>query len=42
MDFNPPMKFAPPMKLSKEMIDAMGGVNSRHYHKVFRKEGEGE
>lgn len=27
-----PKPFAPLMKLSKEMVDCMGGVNSEHYH----------
>lgn len=31
-----PKPFPPPMKLSKEMVDAMGGVTSEHYHE-FRK-----
>ena len=35
LDANPPMKFAPPMKLSKEMIDGMGGINSKNYAKVL-------
>jgi phosphatidylinositol 3-kinase len=26
-----PKPFAPPMKLSKEMVDCMGGINSEHY-----------
>merc|ERR1712013_368991 len=32
-----PKPLPPPMKLSKEMIDAMGGMNSEHYQD-FRKE----
>ncbi|KAI9268862.1 kinase-like domain-containing protein [Phascolomyces articulosus] len=31
-----PKPFPPPMKLCKEMIEAMGGANSRHYNK-FRQ-----
>lgn len=31
-----PKPLPPPMKLSKEMVEAMGGVNSEHYHE-FRK-----
>uniref|UniRef100_H2YNJ1 Phosphatidylinositol 3-kinase catalytic subunit type 3 n=1 Tax=Ciona savignyi TaxID=51511 RepID=H2YNJ1_CIOSA len=31
-----PKPLPPPMKLSKEMVEAMGGVNSDHYHE-FRK-----
>lgn len=31
-----PKPLPPPMKLSKEMVEAMGGVNSDHYH-AFRK-----
>lgn len=31
-----PKPLPPPMKLSKEMVEAMGGVNSEHYHQ-FRK-----
>ncbi|XP_018579245.1 phosphatidylinositol 3-kinase catalytic subunit type 3 isoform X2 [Anoplophora glabripennis] len=31
-----PKPLPPPMKLSKEMVDAMGGVNSEHYQE-FRK-----
>eukprot|EP00026_Physarum_polycephalum_P001639 Phypoly_transcript_01641.p1 GENE.Phypoly_transcript_01641~~Phypoly_transcript_01641.p1 ORF type:complete len:1026 (+),score=163.05 Phypoly_transcript_01641:107-3184(+) len=32
LDENPPMKFAPPMKLCKEMIDMMGGTDCCHYN----------
>lgn len=32
-----PKPLPPPMKLSKEMVEAMGGVNSEHYHE-FRKQ----
>ncbi|XP_051175685.1 phosphatidylinositol 3-kinase catalytic subunit type 3 isoform X2 [Leptopilina boulardi] len=32
-----PKPLPPPMKLSKEMVEAMGGVNSDHYHE-FRKQ----
>lgn len=32
-----PKPLPPPMKLSKEMVDAMGGINSEHYHE-FRKQ----
>merc|ERR1719495_794877 len=32
-----PKPLPPPMKLSKEMVDAMGGMNSEHYQD-FRKE----
>lgn len=31
-----PKPFPPPMKLSREMVEAMGGVNSEHYQQ-FRK-----
>ncbi|XP_045775487.1 phosphatidylinositol 3-kinase catalytic subunit type 3 [Maniola jurtina] len=31
-----PKPLPPPMKLSKEMVEAMGGVHSEHYHE-FRK-----
>lgn len=31
-----PKPLPPPMKLSKEMVEAMGGVNSEHYHQ-FKK-----
>ena len=31
-----PKPFPPPMKLSKEMVEAMGGINSEHYQQ-FRK-----
>lgn len=31
-----PKPFPPPMKLSREMVEAMGGVNSDHYQ-TFRK-----
>ncbi|KAG6452076.1 hypothetical protein O3G_MSEX007452 [Manduca sexta] len=31
-----PKPLPPPMKLSKEMVEAMGGIHSEHYHK-FRK-----
>lgn len=31
-----PKPLPPPMKLSKEMVEAMGGVNSEHYQQ-FRK-----
>ncbi|XP_039299622.1 phosphatidylinositol 3-kinase catalytic subunit type 3 isoform X1 [Nilaparvata lugens] len=31
-----PRPLPPPMKLSKEMVEAMGGVSSEHYHQ-FRK-----
>ncbi|XP_012268882.2 phosphatidylinositol 3-kinase catalytic subunit type 3 [Athalia rosae] len=32
-----PKPLPPPMKLSKEMVEAMGGVGSEHYHE-FRKQ----
>lgn len=32
-----PKPLPPPMKLSKEMVEAMGGVTSEHYHE-FRKQ----
>lgn len=32
-----PKPLPPPMKLSKEMVDAMGGINSDFYHQ-FRKQ----
>lgn len=32
-----PKPMPPPMKLSKEMVEAMGGVNSEHYNE-FRKQ----
>lgn len=32
-----PKPLPPPMKLSKEMVDTMGGINSEHYHE-FRKQ----
>lgn len=32
-----PKPLPPPMKLSKEMVEAMGGMNSEHYHQ-FRKQ----
>lgn len=32
-----PKPMPPPMKLSKEMVDAMGGENSEHYQQ-FRKQ----
>ncbi|KAF9424540.1 hypothetical protein HW555_000351 [Spodoptera exigua] len=32
-----PKPLPPPMKLSKEMVEAMGGVHSEHYHE-FRKQ----
>jgi phosphatidylinositol 3-kinase len=32
-----PKPLPPPMKLSKEMVEAMGGTNSEHYHE-FRKQ----
>lgn len=32
-----PKPLPPPMKLSKEMVEAMGGVNSEYYQK-FRKQ----
>ncbi|XP_050664741.1 phosphatidylinositol 3-kinase catalytic subunit type 3 isoform X2 [Leptidea sinapis] len=32
-----PKPLPPPMKLSKEMVEAMGGVHSEHYHR-FRKQ----
>lgn len=32
-----PKPLPPPMKLSKEMVEAMGGVNSEHYQE-FRKQ----
>ncbi|CAB3253983.1 unnamed protein product, partial [Arctia plantaginis] len=32
-----PKPLPPPMKLSKEMVEAMGGVQSEHYH-AFRKQ----
>lgn len=32
-----PKPFPPPMKLSKEMVEAMGGINSEHYQE-FRKQ----
>uniref|UniRef100_A0A8D8XPF3 Phosphatidylinositol 3-kinase catalytic subunit type 3 n=1 Tax=Cacopsylla melanoneura TaxID=428564 RepID=A0A8D8XPF3_9HEMI len=32
-----PKPLPPPMKLSKEMVEAMGGINSEHYH-AFRKQ----
>lgn len=32
-----PKPLPPPMKLSKEMVEAMGGVNSEHYQ-TFRKQ----
>lgn len=32
-----PKPLPPPMKLSKEMVEAMGGINSEHYHE-FRKQ----
>ena len=31
-----PKPLPPPMKLSREMVEAMGGVHSEHYHE-FRK-----
>lgn len=32
-----PKPLPPPMKLSKEMVEAMGGINSEHYQE-FRKQ----
>lgn len=32
-----PKPLPPPMKLSKEMVEAMGGINSEYYYK-FRKQ----
>lgn len=32
-----PKPLPPPMKLSKEMVEGMGGVNSEHYQE-FRKQ----
>ncbi|XP_059062059.1 phosphatidylinositol 3-kinase catalytic subunit type 3 isoform X2 [Achroia grisella] len=32
-----PKPLPPPMKLSKEMVEAMGGIHSEHYHE-FRKQ----
>lgn len=32
-----PKPLPPPMKLSKEMVDGMGGINSEHHHE-FRKQ----
>lgn len=30
-----PKPFPPPMKLAKEMVEAMGGANSKHYQKFL-------
>lgn len=32
-----PKPLPPPMKLSKEMVDAMGGVNNSEHYQQFRK-----
>lgn len=32
-----PKPLPPPMKLSKEMVEAMGGINSEHFHE-FKKQ----